>query len=256
MGNSVVFITGASKGIGLAVATALLAQSHNVASYARTVTPELQALQDQYPQHLLTISGDVTDPAASSAAVTQAYKHFGRLDSLVLNVGIPAMGSTADTPVEEWRSVFEINVFSMIPTLNAALPLLRMVETGRILFTSSHTGVIPFPGLSATSASKAAVNSLARSIAVEEPNIITLAVHPGVVPTPGLATCISTAPPDVASVLRAGLDAPRGATGPTAVNDAAFVGKRFAWLAVNAPKSVSGRFFCHDEDEIVHLTDA
>lgn len=76
------------------------------------------------------------------------------------------------------------------------------------------------------------------------------------VPTPGLETCIETAPPDVSNALRAAANAPRGGKGPVAVNSAEDVGRRLAWLALHAPKELSGKFFCHDDDEITTLTDA
>lgn len=83
----------------------------------------------------------------------------------MLNVGVPFMGSTAESPVEQWRRVFEINVFSMVPALNAALPILRAnAHGGRVVFVASHIGVAPFPGMAATAASKAAVNSIARCV--------------------------------------------------------------------------------------------
>lgn len=98
------------------------------------------------------------------AAIRRAQSIFGKLDALVLNVGIPAMGSVADTPVDEWRRVFEINTFSMVPMLNVALPILREHGGGRVVFVTSHIGTEPFPGMAATAASKAAVNSIARYV--------------------------------------------------------------------------------------------
>ena len=127
--------------------------------------------------------------------MTDAAQHFGGLDSLVLNSAYGAKGFIRQSPLQEWRQAFEVNLIGMIPTLQAAFPYLDKSKRGaRIILVSSVGSVRAGGGLGAYCATKAAVNSLtryekqlvvpgiiissyARTLAVEEPNSTSIAVH-------------------------------------------------------------------------------
>jgi NAD(P)-dependent dehydrogenase (short-subunit alcohol dehydrogenase family) len=88
MPSPVVIVTGASRGLGLAITRALLAtHGANVATLQRTLTPELQALADQFPGRVLTVSGDVSKPEDNARVVEQTVAKWGALTGLILNAG-------------------------------------------------------------------------------------------------------------------------------------------------------------------------
>ncbi|KAJ6515815.1 hypothetical protein C8R45DRAFT_219468 [Mycena sanguinolenta] len=183
---STVLVTGASKGIGLAVTTILLSKfKANVVALSRTSTPELLALASSYPT-LLLLNGNITDEATVSGAVDQALKTFSSIDALVLNAATlePLCRIGDDTPLEQWKEHFDINFFSLITALKHTLPALRKSEVGgRVVFVSSGAAVKGTAGWGPYNASKAAMNSLCRTLAEEEPSVISVALRPGMVQT-------------------------------------------------------------------------
>lgn len=99
---------------------------------------------------------------------------------MILNAGIGVMGTVASGVLADWSRQFEVNVFSLVATLQAALPALRESKRsggGRVIITSSAGSVAAPPGLAAYAAAKAAVNSIAHSLKNEEPSIISVAIH-------------------------------------------------------------------------------
>lgn len=88
MSKPVLILTGASRGIGLSIARTLLGvHGARVAALQRSSTPELEALKKEYPEDIITVSGDVAKPEDNKAVVDAAVKKWGRLDGLVLNAG-------------------------------------------------------------------------------------------------------------------------------------------------------------------------
>ncbi|EJD50547.1 NAD(P)-binding protein [Auricularia subglabra TFB-10046 SS5] len=258
MFSSVVFVTGASRGIGLAIATALLSQGQRITTFSRSLTPELKALGERYKDSALIIQGDVTDSKAAIQALSQTSETFGRLDGLVLNAGMGIMGTIASTPVEDWRRNFEVNVFSMIPLLQAALPLLR-ISNGRVILVSSAGSVTPPPGLAAYAATKAALNCMAKSLAGEEPNITAVAIHPGLVVTDMVHELINDGagkvPEPVIEFFRQGVQEV-GKEGPRSGVLPEVPGKRIAWLSLHAPKSLNGQYVVYNAPEVEALVKA
>jgi NAD(P)-dependent dehydrogenase (short-subunit alcohol dehydrogenase family) len=96
MAPPVLVLTGASRGIGLAIARTLLTvHGARVATLQRTITPELEALKQQFPDSLLTLQGDVAVPQDNAAVVDAAVKQWGTLNGLVLNAGsLEPMGTS------------------------------------------------------------------------------------------------------------------------------------------------------------------
>ncbi|CCM03179.1 uncharacterized protein FIBRA_05301 [Fibroporia radiculosa] len=185
----VVFITGASKGLGLAVAKLLLTEfGANVVALSRTESPELAKLRESCGGSLMVLRGDVSDAHIVEEAVASALKEYGHLDSLILNAAIVApLGKIAseDVSLDAWKAHFDVNFFSLISALRAALPALRKSELGgRVVFVSSGSAVKGTASMAPYNASKAAMNSLCRTLAEDEQGITCVAVRPGTVDTP------------------------------------------------------------------------
>ncbi|KAA8650306.1 hypothetical protein EYZ11_001365 [Aspergillus tanneri] len=177
-------VTGASRGIGLAVTKFLLAapQSHNVVVIARSLEP-LQKLKEQFTKQVEVLNGDITDFSLAQKAVDLALKSFGRLDGMVLNHGVLGqVGKIAEADPQQWKEGFEINFFSLVAFVKAGLPALREAK-GRIIFTSSGAAVSAYRGWGLYGSTKAAMNHLAMSLGEEEPEVTTVSIRPGMVDT-------------------------------------------------------------------------
>ncbi|KAI9448017.1 short-chain dehydrogenase [Lactarius indigo] len=186
---AVVIVTGASRGIGLA-ATSFLLETFNatVVAISRTRTPELDVLATAHPGSLQTVQCDITDELAFTAAIQSVIAKHGHLDGLILNAGtieplVPV--ASVDTPLDAWRTHFEVNVYSLITALKVAVPPLRdSPKGGRVVFVSSGAAIGGIAGWGPYNASKAAMNSLNRTLAEEERGkIVSIAVRPGKVDT-------------------------------------------------------------------------
>ncbi|KAJ5540322.1 short-chain dehydrogenase [Penicillium frequentans] len=177
-------VTGASRGIGLAIAKFLLTapQCYNVIVIARSFEP-LQKLKGQYSKQVEVLNGDLADLTLGQKAVDLALKSFGRLDGLVLNHGVLGqVGKIAEADPEQWKQGFDVNFISLVAFIKAGLPALRQSK-GRIIFTSSAAAVSAFRGWGLYGASKAAMNHLAMSLGEEEPDVTSVSIQPGLVDT-------------------------------------------------------------------------
>ncbi|KAF2191024.1 NAD(P)-binding protein [Zopfia rhizophila CBS 207.26] len=180
--EKVIILTGASRGIGLAISHHLLKQNHKLVVLARTHSA-LDTLHYQYPDQVEALAGDLSDFSLGAKAVELAISRWGRLDAVIVNHGIlDPVKRVADSSAEEWRSSFDVNVFSAVELIKVALPSLRQTQ-GRIILTSSGAAVNAYTAWSAYGASKAVLNHLALTLSIEEPDITTVSVRPGVVDT-------------------------------------------------------------------------
>ncbi|KAJ8108620.1 hypothetical protein OPT61_g8048 [Boeremia exigua] len=181
----VIILTGASRGIGLTIAHYLLSQpaNHKLVLTART-SSALHELQTKYGSSRVEIvTGDAADPRIASDLVRVATSRFGRLDGLIINHGsLDPVKKIADSTPDEWRAAYDINVFSAVGMVQAALPELRKTR-GRIVITSSGAATGAYQGWAAYGSGKAVLNHLASTLAVEEPDVTTLSIRPGVVDT-------------------------------------------------------------------------
>ncbi|KAH7100072.1 hypothetical protein BKA62DRAFT_707517 [Auriculariales sp. MPI-PUGE-AT-0066] len=192
--------------------------------------------------------------------LAETVSKFGHLDSVILSAGIGVMGSIANCTLLDWPKQFSVNVFSLIGTLQIAIPHLRASpNTGRIVLMSSGLGVMALPGLSAYCAAKAAVNSIARSLTLEEPDLVSLSVHPGIVDTAMIRELIETGAdngvhPATLKFFTDSLAAQKGlAKHPYPAVPAEVPARVFAWLAMNAPQELSGKVSSFYDDEIQKL---
>jgi|SRR5690348_829498 len=164
--SKVWFITGSSRGFGRRFAQAALSRGDKVAATART-TDSLAGLVAAHGDQVLPLSLDVTDKAAVAEAVKLAHEHFGRLDVVVNNAGFGLFGMVEELTEHDVRAQFDTNVFGALWVTQAALPYLRAQGSGHIIMLSSLLGVAAFPTTGGYTASKAALEGLADSLAQE-----------------------------------------------------------------------------------------
>jgi NAD(P)-dependent dehydrogenase (short-subunit alcohol dehydrogenase family) len=189
-------ITGASKGLGFALAEHLARAGYRLVIDARTKT-DLRVAADRLAVHtqVVAIAGDVAD-ADHRRSLARAVGE--RLSLLVLNAS--ALGPTplpllAGFDLPELRRVFEVNVFAPLALAQATLPALRCAE-GVVITLSSDAAVEGYPGWGGYGASKAALDQLARVLAAEEDAVRVYAVDPGDLRTDMHFAAIPDADPD------------------------------------------------------------
>ncbi len=180
MASKTWFITGTSRGFGKEWSQAALERGDKVAATARD-TSTLDGLVAAHGDAILPLELDVTDRAASFAAVKQAHEHFGGLDVVVNNAGYGQFGAIEELSERELRDQIETNVFGALWVTQAALPFLREQGSGHILQVSSIGGISAFPNVGAYHASKWALEGFSQSLAqeVEEFGIHVTLIEPG-----------------------------------------------------------------------------
>ena len=173
-------VTGAGRGLGLALARALLSGGWSVVADARRASHLAAALPGA-----VVVPGDVTDPAhrdALAAAVRGLARTGGhRLNLLVNNasdLGPSPLPQLADVPLAAARRVYEVNVLAPLALTQLFLPLLR-ASGGTVMNISSDAAVEPYAGWGAYGSSKAALDQLTAVLAAEEPELAVYAVDPG-----------------------------------------------------------------------------
>jgi len=166
--GEVALVTGAASGIGKACVASLLARGAAVVGL--DLNPAVAALPgSEGRKDFLGIACDVTDEEGMRRALVAAVDAFGGLDMLILNAGIfPPGRKIAELATDEWRRVFQINLDANLALLREAHPLLALAPAGgRVAVIGSKNVPAPGPGVAAYSASKAALNQLARVAALE-----------------------------------------------------------------------------------------
>lgn len=180
--SKVIILTGASRGVGQAIAHYLLRHQHRLVVVARSEQP-LRELEQQYTGQVAVLTGNLADLSLGAKAVELARNYWQRLDGLIVNHGVlDPVKRVADSSAEEWREAFDVNFFSAISLARAAVPHLRQSH-GRIILTSSGAANTAYPTWGAYGSSKAALNHLAMTLANEEKDITTVAIRPGTVDT-------------------------------------------------------------------------
>jgi NAD(P)-dependent dehydrogenase (short-subunit alcohol dehydrogenase family) len=182
--DKVVFITGASSGIGAATALEFAREGATVALAARradrldSVKADIEALGGK----ALALTCDVTDRASIDAAVAETVEAFGRIDVVLANAGFGVSGAAVKLKTEDYRRQFEVNVFGVIDTVYATLPHLQ-ASMGRLAIVSSVMGRVGLPASGPYCASKFAMVGFAESIYYDlaEIGVRVTCINPGVV---------------------------------------------------------------------------
>ena len=193
-GQRVWFITGASRGMGAAFVSAVLASGDAVVACARRAADVDQPVSDR----LLAVDLDVTDVAQADAAVSAAVERFGRIDVLVNNAGASFKGFFEEMSPAQVDQQFAVNLVGPMNVARSVLPVMRRQRSGHVVAISSGAGLIGFPYSSVYAAAKAGLEGWMSALAAEvEPfGIRCTIVNPGFFRT-GLASPDSLVWPEV-----------------------------------------------------------
>jgi NAD(P)-dependent dehydrogenase (short-subunit alcohol dehydrogenase family) len=176
-------VTGASGGLGTTVTRVLLEAGAQVAGLA----PQIRQSDFNHPA-FFPLPAQISSPDSAGSAVAAAVAHLGKLDIVAHLVGGFAGGTRVDeTDYAAWQRMFDLNLNSAFLLLRAAIPHMRRAHTGRIIAIGSRAALDPGPTLAAYNASKAALVSLIRTIALEnkDAGITANVILPGTMDTPG-----------------------------------------------------------------------
>ncbi len=159
-------ITGVSSGFGRAFAAAALAAGHRVVGTVRK-PDAAEAFEQQAPGQAHALVLDVTDFDAIPAAVARIEREIGPIDVLVNNAGYGHEGILEESPLEEMRRQFEVNVFGAVAMIQAVLPFMRQRRCGRVVNVTSMGGYITMPGIAYYCGSKFALEGISETLAKE-----------------------------------------------------------------------------------------
>ncbi|MBF8190738.1 SDR family oxidoreductase [Nonomuraea sp. K274] len=165
LSGRVAIVTGASKGIGLAVARTLAEEGAHVVATSRTPV--------ELPGKAVHVAADLMDPAAPARVVTRAVEEFGGVDILVNNAGGPPPGVTLPrfgfmaSDDADWRTMFEFNLFSVVRMIRAAVPVMVARGGGSIVNVSSGSARQPGAMNVDYGAAKSAVNHVGKAVSEE-----------------------------------------------------------------------------------------
>ena len=164
-----VLITGATDGLGKALALLLAERGYRVFAAGRS--PEKLAQLDSIAREknlaLASIALDVCSDASVHSAVQTVLSKTGAIDVLVNNAGVNYTAAVEDLSMEDWRAQFETNVFGVLRVTRAVLPRMRERRSGRILMMSSLSGLVTPPTQGAYSSSKHALEGLSNALRME-----------------------------------------------------------------------------------------
>ena len=161
------YITGASKGLGLALAKKLLSQGYNVAATSRNVE-ELKKAINTNSDAFLPLALNITDEADVQQSIEATVARFGSIDVVVNNAGYGLVGALEELTDDEARANFDINVFGSLNVIRKVLPYMRSQQSGHIFNISSIGGFTGgFPGFGIYCATKFAVHGFTESLAAE-----------------------------------------------------------------------------------------
>ncbi len=178
--DKVVLVTGASSGIGAAIARELGEAGARLALGARR-TDRLETLAAEIGGDVLVRRLDVTDRADVAAFADAARARFGRVDVIVNNAGVMPLSPMASLKVEEWERMVDVNIKGVLWGVAAVLPEMRARGSGHIVNIASIAALRVVPTAAVYCATKYAVRALSEGLRQENERIRVTCVHPGVV---------------------------------------------------------------------------
>ncbi|GBC61801.1 short-chain dehydrogenase [Desulfonema ishimotonii] len=244
-----VIVTGASQGIGADVARWLGKIGASVTLVARSADDLAVVAEDveQLGGSALAFSADIAGQRACRRAVQETLKRFGRLDGLVNNAGIiEPIVPIAKTDPYAWSYNIEVNLFGAFYITQAAIPELRKTA-GRVISVSSGAALNPVESWGAYCVAKAGLTHFTRVLAAEEKELTAISVRPGVVDTEmqELIRCEGpkSMPEERAAYFQRLKDENK-------LEPPHVPARAIAWLALRAPRSLSGEFVNYDDPRI------
>ena len=185
LGGKVALITGASMGIGEAIAKVFAADGAKLALAARSLD-KLEALARSLPTESIAVRADISRPEEVRAMVAKTVEHFGRLDILVNNAAVGMYASVADMKPGQFEQLVATNWLAPVHAIQAAVPHMKKQGGGSIINISSVASKVALPWMGAYCSSKFALNALSNSLRMElkPEGIHVLTVCPGRVRTP------------------------------------------------------------------------
>ncbi len=167
--SSTALITGASQGIGKATALLFAKNGYDLIITART-KDQLDSTAEQiksYGRQVLAIPTDVSDRAAVEELVKLGIEQFSAIDVLVNNAGICMSAPMAETSIDDWETIINVNLWGYIYTIKALLPHLIARKQGNIINVGSFGGKVPLPKMTAYCTSKFAITGLTETLRLE-----------------------------------------------------------------------------------------
>jgi 3-oxoacyl-[acyl-carrier protein] reductase len=186
--GKIAIVTGASEGIGRGISDALVDEGCHVCICSRHEDEVQQAakqLKDRGADadvRTLAVVADLTDEADRQKLVDETVRTFGTVDILVNNAGTVNDGQT----LEDWKSLFELNLFAVVDLINKVVPHMQEKGWGRIINVSSENGEQPYPDMIPYSATKGALNNFSKGLSKQyaEDGILVNTVSPAFIETP------------------------------------------------------------------------
>ena len=160
------FITGASKGIGLALTKLVLAKGDKVVATSRNIETLSKSLSTDN-KNFLPLQLDITSDEEVKDAVKNSIETFGKLDVVVNNAGYSLVGSMEEVTDEEFRQTIDVNLFGTVNVIRAVMPYLRKQQFGHIINISSNAGYVGFANAASYNAAKFAIIGLSEALHLE-----------------------------------------------------------------------------------------
>ncbi len=189
LNNKTAIVTGSSKGIGKGIVQVLVREGCNVVICARhedelNQTARILGSSDG---DVLAVPADLTNGADIKRIVQRTAEKFDGIDILINNVGMAGEnGSFEETPIEEWKSLFELNLFAAVELTRKVIPFMKEQHWGRIINISSENGEQPYPDMIHYNASKAALGNFSKALSKQyaSDGILVNTVSPAFIQTP------------------------------------------------------------------------
>ena len=181
--NSIIIITGASQGIGLAAARHLSRLGAKIVLAARS-EETIKGLEKELP-HSFAVVTDMRNPQDIKRLIEKTLAKYGRVDILINNAGQGMYGSVETTDIEQFKQIMDLNVYSVMRAMQEIIPIMRTQGGGMIVNISSGLTKMYVPGISAYSSTKYALNavSLIARQELEKDHIIVSVIEPNMTAT-------------------------------------------------------------------------